>query len=189
VDNLGFTADSSYIRSYGATSLMFLPRDKAQGINWQAALGSRHPGDVVAQVINIGNSTFTDGGFTLAPNQVAYMWVGEVRYEGAPTRGVGVYTLSNTGYVAGEWSVYPLSKIKFCRNNANRRKPAIKAEHPGPDNCEPIALGPTSKTTRLASLGMSAAFAAPAPSASTALAALGGLWISCAGGCCKVSAD
>ena len=148
--------------------------------------GSGHAGDVVAQVMNIGNATFTDGGFTLAPNQVAYIWVGEVRFEGAPTRGYGVYTLSNTGYIAGEWSVAPLSKIQFCSNTANRRKPSIKANHPGPDNCAPIALAPT-KTNRLASLGVSAAFAAPATSASSAVAAIGGLWISCAGGCCKLS--
>jgi hypothetical protein len=187
VDGLGFTADSSYIKSYGATSLMFLARDKGQSINWQAALRPGAAGDVVAQVINVGNATFTDGGFTLAPSEVAYLWVGEVRYQGAPTRGSGVYKLSNTGYVAGEWSIAPLSMMKWCRNDAPRRKPSIKDHHPGPDNCEPIALAPGAKTTRLASLGVSTAFAAPAPYASMAFAAIGGLWISCAGGCCQIS--
>lgn len=190
VDNIGFTADTAYIRSYGGTSLMFLPRDKGQGINWQGALRPGAAGDVVAQVVNVGNVTFTEGSFSLAPNDVAYLWVGEIRYEGAPTRGSGVYKLSNTGFVAGEWSVAPLSKMKWCRNDGPRRRPAIKNSHPGPPtDCEPIALGPSSKTNRVASLGISAAFAAPAPSTAMTVAAIGGLWISCAGGCCQISPD
>lgn len=189
VDGLGFTADTAYIGTYSGVNLMFLPREHGQGINWQGDLRPGAPGDVVAQVMNISNTTFTDGGFTLAPNEIAYAWVGEIKYNGAANRGFGIYKLNNTGYLAGEWSVYPLDKIKWCRNNAQRRKPAIKNSHPGPPgDCEPIALGPSSGSNRLASFGASVAYAATVRAASTAFA-VGKLWISCAGGCCQISPD
>lgn len=189
VDKLGFTADTAYIGNYSGVNLMFLPREHAQGINWQNDLRTGAAGDVVAQVVNISNTTFTDGGFSLAPNEVAYAWVGEIKYEGNTARGFGIYKLNSGGFQAGEWYVYPMSKIKFCENSATRRRPSIKNEHPGPPgDCQPMALGASSGSTRLASLGASVAYAANVRAASSAFV-LGKLWISCAGGCCQVSPD
>jgi len=189
VEKLGFTADTAYIGNYSGVNLMFLPREHAQGINWQSDLRSGAAGDVVAQVMNISTTTFTDGGFTLAPNEVAYAWVGEIRYNGAANRGFGIYKLNNQGFQTGEWYVYPMDKIKFCGNSATRRRPSIKNQHPGPPgDCTPIALAPSSESNRLASFGASVAYAANVRAASS-LFALGKLWISCAGGCCQVSPD
>lgn len=194
VDGLGFTADTGYIASYACTgcskdvNLMFLPRDHAQNIRWQSKLQQGAPGEVVAQVVNVDNVPFTDGNFTLAPHEVAYVWVGEVTYGGASTRGFGIYRLNDAGYLAGEWSVAPISKIKYCPhpNPGLRHKPAIKDHHTGPGDCAAITVAQGTSERRLASLGISAAYAASAAS-STTLAVMGQLWISCSGGCCQVN--
>ena len=195
VKGLRFTDDTAYRASYACdgcspagVTLMFLPREHAERIAWPAHLQSGQTGEVVAKVVNVDNATFTDGNFTLAPNDSAYFWVGEVDYNGAPTRGFGVYKLTATGTLAGEWSVRPMTGyIKHCPNPAPRSKPAVRDHHVGPGVCTQIAVAGSTGKTRLASLGISTAYAASAAVASRMFAALGQLWISCSGGCCQVS--
>ena len=188
IDGLGFTADTGYVASYSGATLLFLPRNRAQNVNWQADLQSQSPGDVVAQVMNISATTFTEGNFSLAQNEVAYAWVGEVKVNGATTRGFGIYKIDSRGFATGEWSVVATDKIKFCRNERSRSKPAIKNQHDGPPtDCSRIVGLDVSRRTRLASLVVSDAYAASTPSATAAFLGLGGLWISCSGGCCQIS--
>jgi hypothetical protein len=198
VAGLGFTADSAYVGSYNCTQcqpqrlvkLMFLPLDRAENVQWQKHLRPKEEGHVVAQIKNFDNAKFVD--LNLDTGEVAYAWVGEIKYNDAPMRGFAIYKLNKQGFVDGQWYTTPLGKIEFCKNSAKRSKPAIKDKHDamaaGSSACGPMTLASLAENTRLASFGASVAYAAAARSAST-LFAIGKLWISCAGGCCQVSPD
>lgn len=189
-----FSPDTAYYWNYGGASLEFQPLDTTQRINWNSLLNPSGRGAVVARVRNTSNATFTDGTFTLEPynvaHQDAYVWVGVAKLSnGTSTHmGFGVYTLSTTGDVTGEWSLVAPAKIQTCPNAKPRTKPAIHAQHPASDGpCHDIGQTNPSMITRLASLAIPEAHAATTHTASAALAGLGGLWISCSGGCCQVS--
>jgi hypothetical protein len=172
----------------GKIQLLMIPATTAQNWNWQADLGPGAPGDVVAQVINIDTVKFDE--LNLAPGEVAYAWVGQIAANGAPkNRGFGVYKLDNNGNRAGEWSVVPKDSIEFCPHDTPYDAPSIKTHHEGGGPCAVITSAAGTGKNRLAGLGISAAYAATARSASTALVGLGQLWITCSGGCCQVNAN
>jgi hypothetical protein len=195
VDGLNFTADSGLVAQYpckvasdcppGGIRLMLIPEKHADQRNWQADLGDGAAGDVVAQVVNVDNVVFPDLG--LPPGGVAYAWVGQIGSNSKTDRGFGIYRLDNSGKTAGTWSLAWAKDIAFCKNDAARSKPSIKSHHEGGGTCVPIALAGDAPHNGLAWLGIPAAHAAMARSASTAAIGLGQLWISCSGGCCQVS--
>lgn len=196
VNGLGFTADSSYIDDYDCTEcqprrlvkLMFLPLDRAENVQWQKHLRRDEKGQVVAQIKNIDKVKFAD--LDLDTGEVAYAWVGEIKYNNAPTRGFAIYKLNKQGFVDRQWYTTTLDRIEFCKNSAKRTKPAIKDKHDAmaatSSPCGPISVASRTGDIRLASFGASVAYAAAARSTSMTLA-IGKLWISCSGGCCQVS--
>jgi hypothetical protein len=196
VNALGFTADSAYIDGYDCTecqprrlvTLMFLPLDHAENVQWQKHLRRDEEGEVVAQIKNIDKVKFAD--LNLDTGQVAYAWVGEIKYNNAATRGFAIYKLNKEGFVERQWYTTTLDRIEFCKNTAKRTKPAIKDKHdtqPATASpCGTISLAAGAGETWLASLGASVAHAAGARTSSMSFA-VGKLWISCAGGCCQVS--
>jgi len=189
-----FSPDTAYFWNYGGAQLEFQPLDTTQKINWHALLNSDR-GGVVARVRNTSNTTFVDGTFTLDPYNVsqqdAYVWVGVAKLSNGTStyKGFGVYTLNTDGVVSGEWSLVAPSKIELCPNARARTKPAIHEQHPPTDGpCHIVQTNP-SMLTRLASVAIPEAHAATTNFSSASFAALGGLWISCSGGCCRVSTD
>lgn len=196
VNSLNFTADSGLVGQYscadpaqcpaGGVRLMFIPEKHAEQRNWKVDLKDGAAGDVVAQVVNVDTVPFPNLG--LAPGAVAYAWVGQIG-AGSTNRGFGVYRLDSAGFRAGTWNLVPKDSIEWCGNNAARSKPAIKDHHPGSGTCGPIQVAQVTGAKRLASLGISTAYAATARSASSVLAGMGQLWISCSGGCCQVKTN
>jgi len=191
-------AGTSYYNSYPCATgcpdlvvLEFQPVDDTFSFPWAAAVNAPDKGSVVARVINRSDVAFTDGDFTLEPyntsNQFAYAWVGHAtRSNGSEFVGFGVYTLDGSGKVSGEWSLVASADINICTMANPPSKSAIHRMPPASTNCHhPLQAG-ASTVTRLASRSIPSDFVAkPRPLA----AGLGGLWISCSGGCCQVSAN
>jgi len=199
VDSLTFSPDTSYVGTYpscttcsDSVTLKFEPLDTTFNVKWQPAVTAPNRGSVVARVSNTSNKTFAEGNFKLEPystsQQYAYAWIGHAKESDGTTDwlGFGVYTLNAAGVVTGEWSLVPPSKIKVCTANTHTR-PAIHKMPPASTNCHYLAQNNSSIFTRLASLVMPKAYAATNGRTAIAVGGLGGLWISCSGGCCQVT--
>jgi hypothetical protein len=201
VRQLNFSPDTSYFAPYACTgcsgevTLEFQPLADTYNVDWVPAVNAPNRGSVVARVRNVSNETFNDGNFKLEPynvtHQYAYAWVGHAkRNDGTDWLGFGVYTLNeSTGVVTGEWSLVAPAKIQVCTTANPHTKPAIHKMPPPSVACHYLAQNNPSIITRLASLAIPKAYAASTRSATAALGGLGGLWISCSGGCCQVSTN
>jgi hypothetical protein len=199
VDKLDFQisgmADSVWVADYPcvgtcgtktSTKLMFVPSSSAQHVNWENNLKSGAAGDVVAMVINVDDHDYIGGetlagpaNLTLAPNQHAYAWVGQIKKDDPAARGFGIYTIDSTGKkTGGPWWVKQESGISYCRfDSPADRKPAIHQRHPN-EKCKTAAAQAFPFT--------SIAYAAET---SAMMQPLGGdLWFSCDMGCCQITA-
>lgn len=192
---LNFSADTSYFASYsGGVILEFQPLDTTYKVTWAPLVNPGQKGSVVARLRNVSSSPFTDGDFTLDPynssHQYAYLWVGTAKKsDGTEWRGFGVYTLNNAGTVSGEWSLVAPQKIQVCATANPHKRPAIHETPPPSTGCRFLAENIPSVTTRLASLIMPNAYASTRAATAALAGGLGGLWISCSGGCCQISTD
>lgn len=187
---------TSYYASYPCTGctdpviLEFQPVEDTYKFQWEPAVHAVNKGSVVARVINRSDVTFRDDKFTLEPyetsQQSAYAWVGyAIQSNGNDWRGFGVYTLDGSGKVNGEWSLVEPSKINVCTTATPPSKSAIHKMPPASTGCHYLSQKGASMVTRLASRAIPSDY--PAASRSTAALGIGGLWISCSGGCCQVS--
>ncbi|MFN2602513.1 MAG: hypothetical protein ABR582_07145 [Gemmatimonadaceae bacterium] len=191
LNTLDFTiasvGDSVLVQKYPCTTpgntcppegvrLMFIPEAGAYKRDWQKAMTKDNEGYVVAAVLNVDDTAFTDLG--LEPGKLAYAWVGQTGGTSAD-RGFAVYRIdTSTGLKQATWS--ETSNVSHCDNSAYRDKPSVKAKHPGSETCTPI-------TVAQSIFGPRVAYAATARSA--VQFGLQGLWISCSQGCCEVGAD
>jgi hypothetical protein len=172
----------------GQISLLISPEENAKTVSWQGSIIGGRPGDVVAVVVNADIVAFPE--LKLEPGDTAYAWVGQIGPNGTPNnRGFGVYRLDTNGYSIASWSVVPYSKIKHCQHATPWARSFVRADHPGPEPCNPIQPGVASIDWKsgLAGLGVSEAYGATTRAASSAFLGLGKLWITCTGGCCQVS--
>jgi hypothetical protein len=153
--------------------LMFIPEAGAYKRDWQKAMQKDNEGYVVAAILNVDDTTFTDLG--LAPGKLAYAWVGQTGGTTAD-RGFAVYRVDvSTGLRQATWS--ETSKVSHCDNSAYRDKPSVKDKYPEKETCTPITIAESV-------FGPRVAYAATSLSAFQV--ELSGLWISCTGGCCEV---
>jgi hypothetical protein len=155
--------------------LMFIPEAGAYKRDWQKAMTKDNEGYVVATILNVDDTTFTDLG--LEPGKLAYAWIGQTGGTSAE-RGFAVYRIdTSTGLKQATWS--QTDSVSHCDNSAYRDKPSIKAKYPDGETCTPI-------TVAQSIFGPRVAYAA---TARTAFQGIHGLWISCSQGCCQVSPD
>jgi len=191
VNRLGFTGAGSLISKFdcatcpdGKILLLIIPETGANNRNWQADVVANNPGDVVAQVINIDTVAFPE--LSLDTGEVAYAWVGQIGAN-PNDRGFGVYKLNADGTRAATRWVTPKTQMKFCPHDDPQPAPRIKTKHEGTGPCNYFTALPAAGKNRLGWLGVSPAYGAAAPSVSTAFVGIGGLWITCSGGCCQIS--
>ena len=191
LNTLDFTiasvGDSVLVKKYQCTTpgntcppdgvrLMFIPEAGAYKRDWQKAMTKNNEGYVVATLLNVDDTVFTDLG--LEPGKLAYVWVGQT---GATTadRGFAIYRIDlSTGLKQATWS--ETSKLSHCDNANYRDKPSVKDKYPSGETCTPITVAQSIFSPRVA-------YAATARSALQG--GISGLWISCSGGCCEVSTD
>ena len=177
------TGDSIVVKQYtcavnpsqcpvAGVRLMIIPEASAEQRDWESAMQPNRAGHVVAMVINVDGMTFQDLG--LKSGERAYAWVGQIGP--LPTdRGFAIYKLGPKGLTTNSW--FMTKDVSHCDNADLRSKPAVKTAHPmGGSPCVKIggsaAAMASFKSTGIATVG--------------ANMALGGLWISCSGGCCEV---
>jgi hypothetical protein len=180
--SIASTGDSIVVKQYPCTvtpnqcptagvRLMIIPEASAEQRDWESAMQPNRAGHVVAMVINVDGPTFTDLG--LKSGERAYAWVGQIGTT-ANDRGFAIHKLGPKGVTAYTW--FKTKDVSWCDNPEIRSKPAVKTDHPaGGKPC--VRIG--TQSASMASL----------PSHTTmgrASMLLGGLWISCSGGCCEV---
>ncbi len=159
----------------GGTALIrIVPNDNANTISWQEALGAGVPpgnGYFVAKIYNLEDKAINALG--LDKLGTGYLWVGEIS---DTERGAAIYTVKNNGTIKAS------KTLKLGGYCPNEQHPFGKVELTDGHKC----TGPFKSLTA----GISQA-AQIVPVSLVAMQGKSGpgLWVSCSGGCCEVSAQ
>jgi hypothetical protein len=164
----------------GSVRLRIVPERNAYKVTVDEALKSGR-GYIVARIENRSQSVYKS--FNLAPNEVAYLWVGEM--PSGPRR-IGIFHINpENGHAT--WRA-TAQRAGYCDAPAGSTR-TVSAVHlkPMPD-C--VARKPL-YSTQMQSIGMqdirlaTTSSAILADAVRRARAHLGGLWFSCSLGCCE----
>ena len=145
----------------GKINLLIAPERNANEVNWHQALHNRnYKGHIVAIIRN--NDTKTFAPLSLAPGEVAYLYVGPTDKNQSNVRNVAYYKINReTGAV--------LYKLIVTNHICPKAKHANVAVHLSTMN--------------------ECAVASDSGSTAQGLVPQGGLWVSCDNGCCQVGAS
>ena len=160
------------------------PEDRAHEVDWfLAARDSYTGGAIVAKIKNISNGTSTELGLS-GRNDSVFVWVGPIQDNYAET-GVAFYKFdaNGNGRRVGSTKYYSVLRCKDSYNTKPSVSHYVNHDDDNPEVCKLTVLGPTAAQVRAAvPPGVQLASHTTMP----IVAAYGGLWISCSGGCCDV---
>jgi len=157
------------------------PENRAHEIDWFLAAKDKYRGgSIVARIRNKDEVAVPELGL-VHKNDSAYIWVGPLKNDYS-VAGVAFFTLGPDGD-AYQAPFPPIHKVLRCKDSPGLFRPAAKVKQNHDDNqCQETDLGSPGSTSRSALY-----LTSYTPVLERALA-VGGLWISCSGGCCDVGA-
>jgi hypothetical protein len=153
------------------------PEKTTHSRSWhQSVLSKYGEGIIVGRIENVDHRDVPQLGLT-TNDQFAHIWVGPLP---SGKRGISFYVFDDEGYSLRKGTL-DLDSFKFCPDYTGNKPDASFSKDHGTGPCEDISEARLSPTRSTASAQLTSYTPKP-----TRPVWVGGLWISCSGGCCDV---